>query len=68
MTKAQFAIVVDAEGHYGDTTTVWFAGTAEACEKFAQRSRNVQVVYGVEGMQKGDKITRGGLIVLKAVA
>ena len=68
MSNTQSAIVVDAEGHYGDMTTVWFAGTVEASEKFAKRSRNVQIVYGVEGKKKGDKITRDGLKCLKAVA
>jgi hypothetical protein len=61
-------IVVDAEGCYGSHTTVWFVGTREAAEKFAKRSRNVQVVKNVAGKKVGDKIDRDALRILKTVA
>jgi hypothetical protein len=53
------AVVIDADGHFGDSTTVWFVGTVAQCRSFAKRG-NCQILAGCE-KSKGDKIKRGVL-------
>ena len=53
------AVVIDADGHFGDSTTVWFTGTLAQCKSFAKRG-NCQILTGCEKL-KGDKIRRGSL-------
>ena len=59
------AVVIDANGHFGDRTTVWFSGTAKAAVAYAKRNRNVQVVAGCESIT-GTVIYRGALQTMVA--
>ena len=59
------AVVIDANGHFGDRTTVWFSGTAKAAIAYAKRNRNVQVVAGCESIT-GTVIYRGSLQTMVA--
>jgi len=53
------AVVIDADGFFGDSTTVWFAGSLAQCKSFAKRG-NCQILTGCEKV-KGDKIKCGAL-------
>jgi hypothetical protein len=62
---APVAVVIDANGHFGDRTTVWFSGSAKAAIAFAKRNRNVQVLAGCERIT-GAVIDRGALQTMLA--
>jgi len=38
------AVVIDANGHFGNSTRVWFAGSVAEAKKYASRQMNVQVI------------------------
>jgi hypothetical protein len=54
------AVVIDADGHFGTSTRVWFAGSVAAAKRYAKRSKNVQVIAHCHA-SKGEKITQAAL-------
>lgn len=59
MMTNENAVVIDADGFFGDTTIVYFSGSVQQCQAFAKRG-NCQVLVGCH-KKKGDKLTRGGI-------
>ena len=60
MSTATAAVVIDADGHFGATTRVWFAGSVAAAERYAKRSKNVQVIAHCHA-ETGETITQAAL-------
>ena len=60
MSTATAAVVIDANGHFGSSTRVWFAGSVAAARKYATRNRNVQVIAHCHAA-KGETITQAAL-------
>jgi hypothetical protein len=57
--ETTMAVVVDADGHFGDVATVWYVGTVKQCRNFA-KTGGCRILVGCEH-EKGDKIKRGEL-------
>ncbi len=59
-TATTSAVVIDADGHFGASARVWFAGSIESAKRYAKRSKNVQVIAHCHAA-KGETITQAAL-------
>ena len=58
-------VVVDAAGHFGDATRVWFSGPLKSAKKYAKRAKNVQILVGCHAVC-GETITRAAIQTMTA--